>query len=102
MSREMWVDFQGTYDAVINNPLIVMEFFEQIAPGVLIDFENFTNPLTEQRKKEVAVIAEKVLETLGRMALLPKTEYDTVMGTIKEMTEEKVPIKGGPIGEIAK
>jgi len=103
MSRENWVDFAGTYEAVVNNPLIAIEFFETVAMDRMTQFENYINPLTIKRKEELAALAEKALENLNKAEALPKTEYDSLIGTIKEMKKKEVideKPKEEPVGEM--
>ena len=104
MSRELWKDFSGTYDAVINQPLMAIEFFETQAPELMEQFEAHMNPVTQQRKEEIAKEAERILISLEKIADVKTVEYTKVLEDIRAMQkqeEEKPPIEE-PIGDIKK
>lgn len=106
MSRELWKDFAGTYEALSGYPLLAMEFFETIATDKMADFETYVNPLTIVRREELAAQAEKALQSLVKVADVETVEYTKVLESIRalkkqEPIKEEPPIEE-PIGEIKK
>jgi len=98
MSRDLWKDFAGTYEALCAEPLLAMEFFETVAVDKMADFETHINPLTVKRKEELAGQAEKALESLGKVVDIETAEYTKVLENIRALKRAEAE----PIGEIRK